>query len=797
MNKILLVTASLLAALSIDARTLTPEEALARVAGDTDAPVRARSKSASGTPRLMSQTRTSAGDPAVYLFDNAGEGYMLVAADDLARPLLGYSETGDVTQTDIPPQMQWWLSEYAREIEAAQAAENSGAVILSADFKASATRPDRSPIAPLLTTAWNQSAPYNNLCPMDGNARSVTGCVATAMAQVMKYFNYPAHGTGTGTATVKGSSSTTMNLGVDFDWDNMLDTYLYPCSDAQANAVATLMKACGFATGMDYSASASGAQSYKVVNALTANFAYDPSVSYRMREYYGLFEWEDMIYENLASTGPVYYSGSAPEGGHAFVCDGYSTDGYFHFNWGWSGMYDGYFRLTALNPEGQGIGGYAGGYNSGQMAILGIRKPTGVAAPTPDPQLSLDLGEQPLAVSISGTTMTLSTEYQYGGWWNLTGAPFSGQLGCRFTNVSNPSDVRYAILGSTGNVADRSGYQQIPVNLTSVSLASGAAYRAEVITRSGSSGPWFAARYPVGRIGYALVTRSATGSYSASVPSDMVFDMEDGSIDSPVYYRQPAKISVTLSNPNDAEVMRMVAPVLFTKSGNRVTLQALADGELFDLQPGESESREMVFNFNKFSPDMQLGSKVYLGLYDMDTSTLIGYFNDLITFTSAPAAGTVSASSFTIRGGELVKNASDIRFDATMRLSSGYLAAPVYVVVTDDIYSSNTIAMECSEMLFMTGGNSCTATIRFDLSHVPSGTYCANLCMNNNGILTRITDPVSFTIDPNAGIDGVVSDEANDAPVEYYSLQGIRIAHPEKGNIYIRRQGSSVSKIRY
>ncbi|MDE6628028.1 MAG: C10 family peptidase, partial [Muribaculaceae bacterium] len=604
------------------ARTLSPEEALARVNADASAPLRAKAASAAESLKLASTTSTTSGSPAVYLFENASSGFMLVAADDVAQPLLGYSDAP--AQGEIPPQMQQWLQAYAAEIEAVQAAENSGITTLQIPEASPASRPQRRAIAPLLTTRWDQIAPYNNDCPMQGSERTYTGCVATAIAQIMKYFNYPAHGTGTGTATV-GTTEYTMDLGVDFQWDLMLDSYTGSSyTKDQAAAVATLMKACGFATEMEYSSSASGTPSSKVVPALTGNFGYDPGARLYYRDYYGLTEWENMVYDNLANVGPVYYDGSATGGGHAFVCDGYSADGFFHFNWGWSGMYNGYFLLTALNPSGQGIGGYAGGYNTSQSAVLGIRRPTGTAAPAPDPQLFLDLGDQPLAASLSGNTLTLSTEYQYGGWWNLTGSPFSGQIGCRFTNVASPSDVRYAVLGNTGTIAERTGYQSIPVSLTSVTLTPGATYSVEVVTRSGSSGQWFAARVPVGRIGYALVTRSAAGSYSVSVPADESFTWEDGSIDSEIYYKQPAKITVTLANNTDTELMRMVAPILFTLSGNTPTLKALADGELFDLESGQSETREMVFTFDKFYNNMQVNTRVYVGLLDLQTSQILG-----------------------------------------------------------------------------------------------------------------------------------------------------------------------------
>lgn len=800
MNKPLLLAASLLAVLALDARTLTPEEALARVSR-SDVPLRARTLSSDmGRMKLARTAATSAGDPAVYLFDNVGKGYMLVSADDVAEPLLGYSESGDVAASEIPPQMEWWLSEYAREIEAAQAAEYSGNVRLDlTGASPRAARPVRRPVEPLVKATWSQDAPYNNLCPLQGSRRTVAGCVATAMAQIMTYFSYPPHGTGTGTATVNGGSSQTMNLGVDFDWDNMLDNYRGTYTAAQATAAATLTKACGFATEMDYTSSASGTQSYKVVPALVNNFSYDPSARYYYRTYYGLMEWEEMIYDNLANVGPVYYNGAAPEGGHAFVCDGYSSDGYFHFNWGWNGMYNGYFLLTALAPEGQGIGGYAGGYNSDQGVILSIRKPTGTPAPAREPRLSMELSDGPLEASMSGTTLTLTlNQGSSNGWWNFTGAAFSAQLGILFTNASNPSDVKSVLLGNTGNVAERTGYRQLPVNVASAGLATGVAYRVEVATRANAYSQWLPALCPIGRMGYALVTRSASGTYTATVPSDVTFAWESGTLDSPVYYQMPAKMTVTLLNDSETEMMRMIAPVLVAQSGSQTVLKALADGELFDLESGQSETREITFTFDKFYNNMQLGSKVYVGLIDMETSLLLGRFDEQITFNSAPAAGTLTERSFSISGGAIVKDASDIWFDATVRLSSGYLASPVLVAVTDSSYGTNVLALGTSETLFMEGGKDYRTRIHVDMSTAAPGTYYATLCrQTSSGYMPLSASVVSFTIGSDSAVDEVNADTEAGLPVEYYNLQGIRVLHPEKGGVYIRRQGSSVDKVRF
>ncbi|MDE6528558.1 MAG: C10 family peptidase, partial [Muribaculaceae bacterium] len=360
MKKGLILMSLLMAATGGFARTLTPEEALQRVKNDNGMK-RALQSDASASPQLVQTVRTSAGMPAVYLFNRSEDaGYMLVSADDVAMPLLGYSDEPVAADGGLPPSMQWWMEQYALEIEQATAAgaprfaEPADAVDAVASF---------TPVSPLCATRWNQDAPYNDMCPLINGKRTYTGCLATALAQVMKYYEWPERGTGSITYKDENGTARTMSFDVGFDWDAMLNEYGGNATAEQKNAVALLMKACGYSVKMTYGTQASGASDSYVVSALTSYFGYDSSARLCQRYNYGLAEWQSMIYDNLKNIGPVLYCGSSHLGGHAFVCDGYSADGYYQFNGGWGGAYDGYFLLTSLNPEGQGIGGYAGGYN--------------------------------------------------------------------------------------------------------------------------------------------------------------------------------------------------------------------------------------------------------------------------------------------------------------------------------------------------------------------------------------------------------------------------------------------------
>ena len=321
---------------------------------------------ARGTSTPDLQLATADGDN-YYVFNVTGQqGFVIVSGDDRAPAILGYSDEGQFDATNIPSNMKAWLQGYADEI---QELKNTPEV---AGARSAARVPERdwAAIDPLIQTKWGQDAPYNNAVNPN-----VTGCVATAMAQIMYYHKWPFGATTAipGYGNRSGLSTTT------FDWNNMKLVYTGSESDDANNAVATLMQYCGYSVQMNYGTGASEADSRLAVNAFKSYFNYDHNVRYTERAYYGIDEWESIIYEELANDRPVMYGGSTVGGsGHEFVCDGYDGNGLFHFNWGWDGNYNGFFVLWSANPKGSGIGGSntADGYSSVQSAIVGIQKPT-------------------------------------------------------------------------------------------------------------------------------------------------------------------------------------------------------------------------------------------------------------------------------------------------------------------------------------------------------------------------------------------------------------------------------------
>ena len=330
------------------------------------------------SPVSLAAAGTTTEDNCPYYAFNRGDGngFVIIAGDDaVAESVLGYTDNGQFDYDQLPPNMKEWLDDYARQIEWLATHPVQGAV------RRVSTHPA---VAQLMSSKWNQGAPYNDECPEYFNqGRSVTGCVATAYAQILyyqrekmvtetqaampAYTGYTAHPT-YGNLHVNG-----IPAGSPIDWDAMTDTYGNNSSARSKQAVAQLMHYCGVGVKMDYTNSASGAQSYEVYNSLRNYFGFGNSVRYISYQTVSTDdEWDALAYQELAEGRPFYISGSNDEVGHAFVCDGYDGNRRYHINWGWGGQSDGHYYLSNLTPGQQGIGGSSDGYNAYREIIIGI-----------------------------------------------------------------------------------------------------------------------------------------------------------------------------------------------------------------------------------------------------------------------------------------------------------------------------------------------------------------------------------------------------------------------------------------
>ncbi len=314
-----------------------------------------------------------------YIFNvSEKQGFVIVAADDRSTPILGYSLSGGYGQTATPPAFDWLLLQYSKQIQtiitenipATETINTSWKHLSSLNFKPALSK---LLVLPMLTTTWDQGCKYNDSCPVDQSSwscnKAVTGCVATALAQIIKYHNFPANGSGRHSYVHPTYGILHADYGATtYNWSSMPNTLNNPSA-----AVAQLMFHCGVGVEMNYGPQESGAPSSNVALTLIHFFNYDQGAHIIERADYNDTDWTTLIRNELNYQRPVYYAGFDPSAGHAFVCDGFQNTDYFHFNWGWSGSYDGYFYLNNLNPGGS----YA--FNNSQEAVIGIKP--GVATP--------------------------------------------------------------------------------------------------------------------------------------------------------------------------------------------------------------------------------------------------------------------------------------------------------------------------------------------------------------------------------------------------------------------------------
>lgn len=357
--KLLLLTLMLaFMPLVVSAQLVTHETAMSKAAAFFNAQSVKGQKTLQHPPKLKLVIDRS---EFYVINDEANGGYVVVSGDERFPEILGFSPDASIDADNMPCNMRAWLEEYAAQISFLR--EHPEATVT---YK---NESEREVIPPLMECLFNQGAPYNNKCPINpqtGN-RCVTGCVATAMAQIMYCHKWPEE-----TADVIPDYSTSsLNIGlpevpiIAIDWNNIINDYngSVPYTDEQAEAIATLMLLCGCSVQMDY-ADSSGASSESAANAFYKYFDYDNYFEHRSR--FSDEEWEEMLYDELKEGRPVYYAGFSSDGGHAFVIDGYGYEDldapYFHINWGWGGHSNNYYLMMDV-----------GGFNNNQVAIMGIK----------------------------------------------------------------------------------------------------------------------------------------------------------------------------------------------------------------------------------------------------------------------------------------------------------------------------------------------------------------------------------------------------------------------------------------
>lgn len=427
MKKTILMAVSLLMGVVLQAKEVTAQQALglAKQFRQTQMAKNGVGAKVASLQSDMTLAYTSAN--AEYYVFNGNGGYVIVSGDDCAAPILGYSDNGCFNADKMPPAMKTWLGIYAKQVAAA--AERGVKYV-------AATTTDHDPIPHLLTTTWDQTEPYNDLCPLDSKGqRTLTGCVATAMAQVANYHKWPVQARGTATALLtEENESISRDMSADvFDWGNMLDTYtnsndfsvLPDITDEQRKAVALLMCDMGYGVNMKYSASEGSAFSRNIANALIEHFDYDKAIRREMKDWYTEAQWDSIIYNELANGRPVLMGGDIKDGGgHELVCEGYEGDGFYWINWGWGGFCDGKFLLSALNA----VEDPSYHFNANVEAFVDVQKPKE--------------GSEYVWILGNWYSIDTYTDEETGevriesGMRNYSAVPFDGSMALRATNTT-------------------------------------------------------------------------------------------------------------------------------------------------------------------------------------------------------------------------------------------------------------------------------------------------------------------------------------------------------------------------
>ena len=405
------------------------------------------------------ESRSTGANPTFYVFDNPnGKGFVIVAGDDMAQPILGYSYENDFPSGQLPEHVEGWLNNLKQQI-------NDGRKygVVSKPNSRSLTRAGEV-IVQLKTAQWDQGTPYSQYSPTINGKTPPTGCTITAGAIVMKFHQWPKQGTG----TIPGYTTDThkiampaIELGHTYEWSKMPDIYkTNQYSKEQAHQVARLMADLGTMAKADYDLGGTGATSYYFAELFPVYMDYDKSALYRDRYEYSDSKWHELMKAELQQNRPVIYSGHNEESGHCFVLDGYTSDDFYSVNWGWGGYCNGYFLLNALVPSGSGTGGNNDHYNFYQSAVTGLMPNQGG-----DYVELITLGEKGLSTETTefntNIPFIIRTDRINNGGADL----FTGTFLWALTDKNGKIKEELATLNTT-NLQPRWGYSNLQRNCT-------------------------------------------------------------------------------------------------------------------------------------------------------------------------------------------------------------------------------------------------------------------------------------------------------------------------------------------
>lgn len=758
-------------------RHLMPGEALSRLKAEST--MHKSAPASVESVRLISSVKANEVEQ-VYLFGNStGEGFMVVSADDAVPALLGYSESGYVDGEQLPDNLQYWLETYAGQIAAISA---SGEEV---DNKVK----QRAEVAPKTKTLWDQMDPYYTYCPTYYGLPCPTGCVATAMAQIMYWHKWPQqpHGQKTFKSYWVGNLSMDFDR-VEFAWDKMTEKYNSESTEESKDAVAMLMVACGYACEMEYHNQSSGASGFRAGEGMFTYFGYDKGLSLERREWYDIEEWDDLVYAELTENGPVYYEGTGTGGGHAFVCDGYEAEtGFFHFNWGWSGRGNGYYRLSLLNPSVQGTGGNSLGYNYTQDIFRGLKPAKEGVESAYTYYFSPVMGVvTPFETAELGSPITLKGYDTSDGFANYSLVSIDNVgFGARIHNVGTGEDIDIPEMNDF-----RTFDHYTKVNILRYTLPSELAegeYTMRPLWRIGETGEWREMRYsPQARNYVPFSVKGTTATFEFGKAEGRA----DGVVTSvPDYFTTYGDFTVTatLEAVGSHDFTGLVCGVFFRYVDGE--LKVIDQGEVMRVDIQKGDKLEIEYSSKPVNGKLTDGDDYGFGLGNASTG-------EVLTPIYAVKVGNrygklqMSSYNFSITNSNFL-NPENVSATSNVKIVAGEYHGPLAIGFgrTKDVDLFEVERIVEGEKFDLIAGDDKPCTVSGELYDVKAGDfYYAHLLYKDDSGAWKLLSgyPVTVVISKDKEAAGIEDVTVDDASGVYYDLYGRRVERPSGGAVYVR-----------
>ena len=733
-----------------------------------------------GEPRRAPGVDADTEQQPLYIFNTeANKGFVIIAGDDNAEHVLGYTTEGTYDESRLPDNFRSWLEMTAEEISSLPSAEKEQTAA-----RAPLHVPTHPAISPLIKTKWNQGSNkttdsyiYNTLTPTIGTKHCLTGCVATAGAQIMYYYQHPKKATQTVPGyTIEGSAvnnQTEKDLPpIKFKWSNMKKEYTQEDVGTDSEtAVSQLMKYCGWAAHMNYNLNSSGAHEGLLANKMAEYFDYNPNtIQIVTREAYTVSEWDEIIYDELSQGRPIIYSGKNwKKSGHAFICDGYDGEGLYHFNWGWGGYCDGYFKLHATNPTPQDMytdGSHDSGFIIRCQAILGLQPNNGETMTPPAAVASVfDYG-------FDGTVLHASFQ-------NTEAETHAFGIGVGEIKNNGTIAVLDDNYSSYGYADLPSGYSwpNMTFDVSTYNLSAGK-HKLIFICREGTSGPWLQCNPK------DLYFEVNVSGQTISIAQHPITNLQCNSISFPgsllVNTLQPVVASIKNANPDNEykQPLYLFASKTSANKGNAIFCSATAI---------ESKATEDVMFY--FKPSTSGNYQIWI-CSDIEGNNIIGMGNVSIV---NPPTGTVT----------LEKTACSIAAGPTTTVSltvKNTGTVTYYESIWAFLYKKDgnnwvSLGYKESEDLIIKPNKSATVQLVYEnvgpgdyrLSPNYSPVYGSNSAKNLGYELFTVASNIATQI------DNIGAETQSDAP--WYSLDGRKLeGTPTAKGVYIREGKKIVVK---